>query len=195
MTLSALGIFSAAGAGGIPFASDYELITTTILGSSQASVVFSSLGIYSSTYKHLQLRMTRTNPASVASTNYLDLRMNNVTTGSYSGHVLFGNGSTVGSNAGNGTSSTSIYGGAQGISAASLLIAAGQIIDFLDFSSSTKNKTIRSFSGYIDGSAMAVELISGQLISTTPITSIELSNQGAANFGTGSRFSLYGIKG
>jgi hypothetical protein len=52
-----LGILSAAGAGGGgPLASDYELISTQILTSPQSSITFSSLGTYSSTYKHLQVR-------------------------------------------------------------------------------------------------------------------------------------------
>jgi hypothetical protein len=50
-----LGILSAAGAGG-GVAGDYELISSEILGTTAASVTFSSLGDYSSTYKHLQIR-------------------------------------------------------------------------------------------------------------------------------------------
>jgi hypothetical protein len=49
------GILSAAGAGG-GVAGDYELISSEILGTTAASVTFSSLGDYSSTYKHLQIR-------------------------------------------------------------------------------------------------------------------------------------------
>ena len=37
--------------------SSFDLIQTYTLSSNQASVTFSNLGDYSSTYKHLQLRM------------------------------------------------------------------------------------------------------------------------------------------
>jgi hypothetical protein len=74
------GILSAAGAGG-----GYELIETQILGSDAASVTFSSLGSYSSVYKHLQLRWTA-RTTRVATETQIFLRTNSNNSANYSSH-------------------------------------------------------------------------------------------------------------
>ena len=179
MTLSALGIFSAAGAGGGAL-SDYELIQTTVLGSSQPSVTFSSLDTYSSTYKHLQLRYVWNSTSSAE----VNVRYNGDTGSNYRRHYLQGDGSSV-------------------ISASDLSAAVGgynivtnptaTIIDILDFSNSSKTKTSRTMWGFTTSGYIA--LASGLWFATPQaITSIVLSPT-AGNFATGSRFSLYGIKG
>lgn len=182
MTLSALGIFSAAGAGGIVFASDYELIETSIVsGSSTSTVTFSSLGTYSSTYKHLQIRAVA---SSALSNNDARIRLNGITTSSYSHHNLVGTGSSVVSAAS--TSDTSInafYLGGTAVGAA--------VIDILDAYSTSKNKTVRLLQGNTGSTRVA--LTSGAFLSTNSITSVSLlSNAGV--WAAGSRFSIYGIK-
>ena len=94
MTLSALGIFSAAGAGGAAFSSDYELISTTILGSSQTSVSFSGLGTYSSTYKHLQLRMVLRGDRNGGAEGLMG-RLNGDTAANYANHTVRGSGTAM----------------------------------------------------------------------------------------------------
>jgi hypothetical protein len=187
MTLSALGIFSAAGAGGVA-AGTYELIETQILGSSQASVVFSNLGTYSSTYKHLQIRIAG---RGTHATSLLAIRLqaNGVTTSSYSTHGLFGNGSSVGSY---GYSSlTSMYGGILTGSSATANSFGGSVLDILDAYSTTKNKTVRVFYG---GATTEVGYHSGAFLSTASITSINLFPD-ASSFAANSRFSIYGVRG
>jgi hypothetical protein len=187
MTLSALGIFSAAGAGG-GFSSDYELIETQILGSTTPSITFSSLGTYSSTYKHLQIRVTaRSNRADVDSP--FGVQFNGNTSG-YFWHELQGSGSTVTSQAQ--TSQTSMrIGLATGASSTANNFGA-TVIDILDPYSTTKNKTFRSFIGQTN--LDRVKLTSGSLASTASVTSITVLDQ-FGSFVSGSRFSLYGIKG
>jgi len=182
MTLSALGIFSAAGAGG-GFSSDYELITTSLISSSTSSVTFSSLGTYSSTYKHLQIRYAVFNSTAY----WFALRLNGDTTNAnYRTHRLFANGSTVtsGSEAGDadGMPIFAVYG-------SSTLPGSG-VIDILDAYSTTKNKTLRAFSR----NNTDVVLSSGLYVNTAALTSIELRTQGY-ELQSGSRISLYGIKG
>ena len=183
MTLSALGIFSAAGAGGAP-TSDYELLETQILGSEQSSVVFSNLNTYASTYKHLQIRMVSRLSFTATTTDQL-MRFNGVTSSSYAGHRLVGNGSSVFANARSGSSSMFIglVDGAQFTTA---------VIDVLDFTG-TKNKTVRSFTG-VNGGVSELMLTSGLFDSTAAITSLTLFPP-VYNYVVGSRFSLYGIKG
>jgi hypothetical protein len=66
-------------------------------------------------------------------------------------------------------------------------------MDVLDFSATTKNKTIRTLSGSAASSQPVIQLTSGFQNSTSAITSITIlgrDGQVAQN----SRFSLYGIK-
>jgi hypothetical protein len=64
----------------------YELISTTILGSAQSSVVF-DVSSYTSTYKHLQIRVvTRTDRG--ANEDILGIRFNGDTGSNYITHLL-----------------------------------------------------------------------------------------------------------
>jgi hypothetical protein len=175
------GILSAAGIG-----SDYELIESQILGSTASSITFSGLATYASVYKHLQIRaLARTNFAS--NELWSKISINGSEANRY--HRLGGNGSTVASTefavgyvalfpAANGT--TNSFGGA--------------VIDILDPYSTTKNKTIRSIHGFT-GVTNWVFLSSALRIDTASTTSITLSADSTGSFISGSRFSLYGIKG
>jgi hypothetical protein len=186
MTLSALGIFSAAGAGGVQ--GDYELIETNILGSAQSSITFSSLATYASTYKHLQIRIAAR--ATVANpTAGIISRLNADSGSNYNGHFLLGNGSSVSSGT-TGTTTSALTGVISAASATANAFGA-VIIDLLDPYSTTKNKTFRT----LGGSASArIDLHSALWINTSSITSWQLLPDGG-NFATGSRFSLYGIRG
>jgi len=193
MTLSALGIFSAAGAGGGVSLSDFELIETQILGSAQASVIFSNLNNYSSTYKHLQIRATvRTNRG--ANEDILAVRFNGDTGSNYGGHYLYGTGSTVASGETfAGGPYTYIYSNfvAAGNNTANAF--AGVVIDFLDAYSTSKNKTIRVAFGSPGGNL--VGLGSGLWRNTNAISSITLFPAIGSSLNATSRFSIYGIKG
>ena len=189
MTLSALGIFSAAGAGGAPAGPvAYDLISTTILGSTTSSVTFdtSTLG---STYKHLQIRYTS---RSTDDSGTLLATFNGITGTSYASHRLIGDGSTVASN--NFTARANTYFGANGSSNNTANIFAAGVTDILDFASTTKNTTIRSLTGNRGATALYVALISGFLNNTAAITSVTIFGN-TGNLIAGSRFSLYGIKG
>jgi hypothetical protein len=187
MALFPLGILSAAGEA----AGAFELITTEILGSSQASVVFSNLGDYSSTYKHLQLRLiARSNGPS--GDDALRLRFNADSGSNYSWHQLLGNGSSVNSNAA--TSQTGTYPAQIAANLAAANIFGGGVIDILDPYSTSKNTTVRGLSGTTGGSNV-IMLRSGAWLNTASITSITLNGVDGGNLLAGSRFSLYGIKG
>lgn len=182
-----LGILSSSGGGA---AGSYELISSTVLGSSTSSVTFSSIV---STYKHLQLRYTaRSDRTSASQIDQLILNFNGDTATNYSDHYLYGDGASVASGSGatqanielnyfaNNTASSGIYG-------------LG-IIDILDYSSSSKYKTVRCLGGSSQ-TTPTVGLYSGNWRSTSAITSLTLDLAVGPNFMTGSRFSLYGIKG
>jgi hypothetical protein len=180
------GIFSASAVG-----SDYELIETQILGSAVASVTFSNLATYASIYEHLQIR-------AVAKTNFagswadtMNIRLNSDTAANYSAHNLNGDGTSVSSSSS--TSATSM----------GLTLIAGNatstifgpiVVDIVDAYSTTKNKTIRSLQGTYSA-GFQVRLVSGSWRNTASITTIGMTSANSSNFLTGSRFSLYGIKG
>lgn len=190
MTLSALGIFSAAGAGGVAFASDYELIETQILGSNQASIIFSNLGTYSSTYKHLQIRGVARSTRSAFTSDPLLTRFNGNTSAVYATHNLGGNGSGAGSLAF--ASETSIQNYVIANNTVSNVFGS-VVMDILDPYSTTKNTTIRTFTGLNNGSGNFVHLNSGLFNSTASITSVFLAAQNG-DLMTGTRFSIYGVK-
>ena len=185
--------FNSFSAGGGGAAADYELISTTILGSAAASVTFSGLGTSAAAYKHLQIRMTTRSSASYG--DDVILRFNSDSGSNYSHHLIVGNGSTVNSYAG--TTQTFIKGGytIANDQTPSQSFGAG-VIDILDFASTSKNKTTRNLTGgnASGGAGSQIQLWSGAWYSTSAVTSIVLSSISAANFLTGSRFSLYGLK-
>jgi hypothetical protein len=180
------GILSAAGAGG-----GYELIETQILTATASQIQFASLGSFSTTYKHLQIRYVAGNTNAITDLDNVALRFNGQAGGSadYSHHRLWGSGSSVNAYA---LSSTSqMLGGLAG--RGSSTIFAANIVDILDPFSTTKNKTIRVFTGGYSPSQQVVGINSGARYNTASITSIELSCF-TDLFRIGSRFSLYGIR-
>jgi hypothetical protein len=179
-----LGILSAAGAGGVA-AGDYELISSEILGSSQASVTFSNLGDYSSTYKHLQIRATMRSASTTQDYFLLRHNGNNVN----ARHILYGD--TTGVYSIGASGSTDLGAIPKSNDGASEF--AGAVIDLLDAYSTSKNKTIRCFNG-INSTVKIIQIASALRIDTASTTSLQLANFYGTSFAAGSRFSLYGLK-
>jgi hypothetical protein len=186
MALSLLGILSAAGAGGAgpSGGAAYELIESSILLSNTATVTFSSIP---QDFKHLEIRAISSNASGSGS---VSLRLNGDTGSNYAQHSLEGNGSLVASSANTSTAQIVVY--PHGVNSASGNGAA--IISILDYANTAKNKTIRSLNGVVT-TFNQVGLNSGFRNNTEAITSIALFHQAGTNFRSGSRFSLYGIKG
>jgi hypothetical protein len=183
-----LGIL--AGSGGV--ASSYELIATEILTASQASVTFGSLGDYSSTYKHLQIRyVARSDRAANADSSFM--RLNGDTGSNYSWHTLRVV-DTVLDSEGFATQS-SMRSGRLSANTTTADVFAASVIDILDPFSTSKNTTIRFLDGFMAATSNWVELGSGAWYNTSSVTSISLDQVFGTNFVAGSRFSLYGIKG
>jgi len=186
MGLIPLGFWAASGAGG-GAAADYELISTTVLGSTTATVTFSGLGTSAAAYKHLQLRVAVRSNRAGQNNDGLMMRFNGDTGSNYRWHALEGNGSTVTSYESG--SSTSI-GGYYATGATSTTNQFGVMVaDLLDFSSASKNKTMRMLGGQ-----NGLSLNSGAWFSTAAVTSIDIFSLTGNSWVTGSRFSLYGLK-
>ena len=185
------GVLSAAGAE-VGIVSDYELISTTILGSSAASVTFSSLGDYSSTYKHLQIRFSARSDRSGTNNDNLSLRLNGDSGSNYAFHSLAGDGGSAFT--ARGTSATRVDFGQMIAGATTTAQSFGSgFIDILDVYA-TKNKTVRGLAG-LNGSNSWIFLTGGVWINTGSVTSLTFGSVSGSNLISGSRFSLYGIKG
>jgi len=188
MSLILLGILNsqaaAAGAAGA-----YDLLETVELATS-ASVSFTGLDAYSD-YKHLQLRYAaRGNSGNLF---FVRTQLNGITTASYSHHFLGKDGTDPLTSTGAGSIGEITYGGKVAGNSNDANVFGAGVMDILDFSSSSKNTTIRALSGCA-GSAefkSVVMFSSGALNSTAAITQLDLTGTYVA----GSRFSLYGIKG
>jgi hypothetical protein len=182
-----LGIL--AGSGGV--ADSYDLIATEILTSNQASITFSSLGTYSSTYKHLQIRYASRITENVGGAGTFYINLNADTGSNYARHALRGNGSTV-TSIGASSMSTPDIGYTAGSESAANIFGAG-VVEILD-PYATKNKTLRTFSGLVSGSKeLAIHSVLWN--NTASLTTLTFETFGADSFVTGTRFSLYGIRG
>lgn len=180
------GVFSAAGAGGPT--NSYELISTTLISTNTPNIQITSIP---QTYKHLQVRYTVRDSGSF-STRGLFMEFNgNTVTGSNSQHYLKGNGSSVSSSA-----STNIgrfdWGEVPAANGTSGSFGTG-IIDILDYTSTSKNKTVRVLHGMTQSDVAQINLYSAMWNSTTALNWLTFYTNN--NLVSGSRFSLYGIKG
>lgn len=167
--------------------SSFESISTITLGST-GGVSFTSIP---STYKHLQLRCSLIgNDASL-----ITVRYNGDTGSNYARHWIFGDGTNIGLN---GEQNMSYWrGGVTPTSGTTTTIFTPIIIDILDYASTSKYKTGRSFMGFdLNGAwGQGAYLLSGLWVNSSAINQIDLNIQTGNGFIAGSVFSLYGIKG
>lgn len=158
----------------------YTPLATTTLGSSSASVTFSSIA---GTYTDLVIVC---NAIASAAANY-ELTFNSDTGANYSRTTLQGDGSTALSSR---SSSTNFIRCDQG---GNLETTFGNplFVSVMNYSNATTYKTILSRSGG-GSSAGGTGLVCGLWRSTATITSLNFACSGAS-FSTGSTFTLYGI--
>jgi hypothetical protein len=158
----------------------YEKIaTTTVSGTSTSQITFSSI---TGTYTDLVMIMNaRTNSNN---NNYFLLTVNGDTGSNYSRTGMYGNGSIAGSFRNSNISGTYVtigeldqnYGNA--------------ILNFQNYSNTTTYKTILQRENWVDSTTYAVVSL---WRSTSAINSITVAGDGY-NIGSGSTFTLYGIK-
>lgn len=156
------------------------IATATVGSGGAANVEFTSIP---DTYAHLQLRLF----ASATSNTSGAIQINgNTTVTNYWTHTLLGNGSSASATAYNNTyvpyytSTGSNY--------------SVSIIDILDYTSTSKLKTLRILGGYDANGSGYVFLQSLNFNSTSAITSIKLLIDGSTNWNNGTHAALYGIK-
>lgn len=171
------------GGAGAAVLGDYESISTVTLASAQSSIDFTSIP---SGYSHLQVRMTSLNSAA----GDVYIQFNSDTTGNYWWHFLAGNGAAA-SASNSAAAYTRGYLGYAGGTAANPFTT---VVDILDYTSTTKNKTVRNLMGN-DNNGSGYVILASTSWSKTPeaINKITIYNQ-SGNFNQYSSFALYGVK-
>ena len=157
--------------------STYTPIATSTLGSTTASVTFSSI---SGSYTDLVIVCGSLKY--VTGDDDAFVRFNGDTGTNYSWTQLNGNGATASSNRGTSTS------GIRAINGMTTTDPGTTIINIQNYSNSTTYKT--TLSRHSTGFAGA---FAGLWRNTAAVTSVTIINLGAGGFATGSTFTLYGI--
>ena len=174
----------------------YPIASTTVGSGGSSSITFSSIP---QNFTHLQIRAFARTARATYGDDYLSMQVGNntVDTGNnYTVHSLYGDGSSATSTATapyNYLSTGYGFAGAQGASN----VFGNAIFDFLDYSNTSKNKTVRMIggtdvNGTIAGYGGKVGLSSGVWMNTSAINVITIYG-GSANLSQYSRFDLYGI--
>ena len=170
--------------GGVAAATgSYESIASASGTGSSNVITFSSIP---SSYASLQIRcLWVTDGWSVK------IRFNSDSGNNYAYHRLVGNGSTASSD---GYASESFIDlDAGGLTGTEQSVG---IIDIHDYASTTKNKTVRQFTGLDRNTTNGrVRLVSGLWVNTAAINTITFTADNSQPFTTTSTFALYGIKG
>ena len=156
-------------------------------------------GCFACKISGLQIRMTGKMTGKVSSTGTgvtsLLLTFNGSATG-YAQHALTGTSSVAATGT---ASTTSITVPSVSTTSDPTSTNGVSIIDIHDYASTTRNKTVRAFSGADLNSTTvgAVSLSSGLWANTSAVTSITLTGVGAdtPNWSADSVFELYGVKG
>jgi len=175
------------------FPGSYESIATVVVPSGgSSSIAFTSIP---STYQHLQIRGIARSTTGTSGVNIMYFRFNSDSASNYSAHNVYGNGSsaaalqTTGQTYGwMGRTSTPRTGNGASI-------FSGFVIDVLDYTSTNKNKTVKTITGSNNNSTTdAVELCSSLWFATpAAVNRIDLYDE-SGNFAEYSHFALYGVK-
>jgi hypothetical protein len=170
----------------------YTLISSNVLTSSAASVTFSAIP---ATYTDLVVKYSgRTDAA--ATYDFLQLRINGLSTTIYSDTVLYGNGGGGATLSTRGTSVAQFYAprfGLDGNTATASTFSNGEI--YIPSYTVSQNKPLSAFSVMENNAADPgyASVAAGLIRETGAVTSIVLNMLTGTNFLTGSSFYLYGI--
>lgn len=191
MSLLPLGLLSQGGGAGV--INGIEQIATVLGTGSSGTITFSSIP---ATYKHLQIRFTARLSGNSTVTRPIDMTYNGQGSSYYMHYMMSDGGSMLSDNQGTMTVAWSpVLTGTSGS-------FVSCIVDILDYADSTKFGVMRSFMGYQNGSSSgsypqgisSIGLLSGLRTTATAITQLQFVS-GSGNFESGTRFTLYGIRG
>lgn len=179
--------------GNAPYDPGATWLIQRVSGSGASTITFSSIP---QTYSSLQIRYTGRLTYNGGGAVYnANINFNADSGANYTWHAIRGTGTGVfgyGS-----TSQTKILVDTAFPDAGVLSNTFGSAITNIhDYASSAKNKTVRTINGFDNNTSGngQIWLQSGLWISTAPITSITIANNGGYTFDASSTFALYGMK-
>lgn len=169
----------------------YDSLATVTLTTATPSVTFTGIP---TGYKHLQIRTISRDSDTGTGQGAVWVRFNSDSATNYSWHRVYGNGGAGTPPTGIATSTEWILAGinAQGGTPSGSFGAT--VIDILDYSNSSKNKTLRAITGSDNNTNGYAGIHSGAWYNTSPVTSITLNPTAGMNFQQFSQFALYGVK-
>jgi len=189
------GILASSITGHLVTSNFFKIATVTASGG-ETSLSFTSIP---STYKSLQIRGIARDTQANTYARGLDMYFNADSGGSsYAVHALIANGTNtfIFNNSASNYQITGTPNAGMMDSSAGANIFAANIIDVIDYSSTSKYKTVKMFTGgdnNLGTNTGRISISSALWMSTSAITGITLnSNEGGA-FTAGTTFTLYGI--
>jgi hypothetical protein len=177
------------------FQGDFWALNTVTLSSTASSVTFTGIP---QNYRNLQLRIFGQTNRGTYGIDEACIRFNSDTTNNYADHAVYGDGSAPA--AVSDTSANKIFLGTGALGTTTSGFFGINIADILDYTSTTKNKTVRTLggadvNGTVGGIGGRVSLGSGVwLNSLSPVTSVTLIPGNGSAFTAYSSFALYGVK-
>ena len=173
-------------AGYSPAIDEMDLIERVTVGDGgAASIEFTSIPAI---YQHLQVRIL--SKSVIPAGDIGDMTFNSDTGNNYAYYSLYGDGASAAAEAGASRANIPL---ARMVTSSSTSVFGANIVDILDYASTSKNKTVCTFKGEDRNGAGAVLIDSGLWMSTSAITSIRITGR-SNNFAQYSQAALYGIK-
>jgi hypothetical protein len=168
----------------------FESIATISPSTGTKTVTFNSIP---QGYKSLQVRYIARTDRAGTDFDFMFMRMNGVTSASYSDNRIEATGTGLGA-AASANSQYVLFGSIVPNNNNLANCYAAGIVDVIDYTSTAKNKTISALNGSnFNSSNGRVQVVSGALYSTSAVTSISFTIFNY-NFLSGTSFALYGIK-
>tara|TARA_R110000822_G_scaffold252813_1_gene379432 strand:+ start:211 stop:789 length:579 start_codon:yes stop_codon:yes gene_type:complete len=192
MSFTLLGILNSQAAGGsAPPA--FEHLATTIIYSAVGSVTLTGLNSYTD-YAHLQLRVSTKSQSSITAGTFHRVNINADYGNNYSYHEMANRGGSMAAENTSPTDTMYLGTAATTLGTQNDYMFSSAIMDFPDFLSTTKYKTVHAQTGMHQYSDSDVRIASGHWRNTSAISSITFYLQ-SGQFAPTSRFSIYGIRG
>jgi hypothetical protein len=172
-----------------PTGSYDALATYTVPSGGVSSITFAGLPT-GGQYTHLQIRIS-SKTTNAANEGVFQLTFNGDTNANYSNHNLSGYGTGTEANAW-ANASYMRAGWTSGNNTASVYGAT--IIDVLDFASVSKNKTMRSLTGYDNNGNSQILLVSGAWYNSSTAVNQMTFTPLSGSFAQYTNISIYGVK-
>jgi hypothetical protein len=163
----------------------YSIATSTVGAGGASSVTFSSI---SQDYTHLELRWVIRTKDYAATTAQSYIYFNGVRNGQYALHNIYGAGSSSGTSGNANLSETYIQYGTAASQTANIFGAG--VTSILDYTSTSKNKTLRNLGGYDANGSGYIVLGSGLIPVTAALSTMVITPQDG-NYAQYTTFSLY----